>query len=161
MQRGIRTRGGQGAKLAWHRQDFASTLIVGTCCKRRVTLYFIVVFSCYLKLFPQRRADIFGAFWSFLQRLHYNMACICVTRIVRMTIISPSLVPVPWNVESGESLLGPASVICSACNALCHFRTYSAADWPESAHLIQCVVTVPIDSVAYFFIFCGSSVVSA
>ena len=39
-----------------HTEVFASTLIVTTCCKGRVTLYFIIIFSCFLKLFSQPRA---------------------------------------------------------------------------------------------------------
>jgi len=34
--------------------------------------------------------------------------------------------------------LGPASIICSACNACCHCRICSTADRPEGIHLMRC-----------------------
>ena len=44
------------AHLPMHTEVFAYTLVVTTCCKGRVTLYFIVVFPCFFKLFSQPRA---------------------------------------------------------------------------------------------------------
>jgi len=73
----------------------------------------------------------------------------------------PSFVSVIWNANGGETLLGPASIIYSACNACCHCRICSTADWPESIHLMQCAVTAPSDPAANLVIFCGSSAVSA
>ena len=50
----------------------------------------------------------------------FTISCICVTRVVVITIMPPSFVSVIWNADSGETLLGPASKICSACNACYH-----------------------------------------
>jgi len=79
-----------------------------------------------LKLSSQPRAltpkDLFSAFWSPCNV--FTISCICETRVVVIIIMPPSFVSVTWNAESGETLLGPASTICSACNACCHCRIY-------------------------------------
>ena len=50
--------------------------------------------------------------------------------------------------DSGENLLGPASIICSACNACYHCCICSNADRHESIHLMRCAVTAPSDPAA-------------
>ena len=131
-----------------HTEVFASTLIVTTCCKGRVALYFIDIFLCFLKLFSQPRAfapkDLFNAFWSVLQRFHYIMhlrnSCCCNNHHASFLCFRTA--------DSGENLLGPASIICSACNACCHSCICSTADRPESIHFMRCAVTTPSDPVA-------------
>ena len=68
----------------------------------------------------------------------------------------PSFVSVISNADSGETLLGPASIICSVCNACCHCRICSTPDQPESIDLMRCAVTASSDPAANLFIFCGS-----
>jgi len=91
----------------------------------------------------------------------FTISCTCVTGVVVITIMPPSFVSVIWNAESGETLLGPASTTCSACNAFCHCSICSTADWTESIHLMRCAVTAPSDPAANLLIFCRSSAVSA
>jgi len=156
VQRGRRTSGGQGSRRQ-HTEVFASTLIITTCCKGRVALYFILISPCFLKLLSQPRAfapkDLFNAVCT--------ISCICVIRVVVITITPPSFVSVICNADSGETLLGPASIICSACNACCHCRICSTSDRPKSIQLMRCAVTAPSDHAANFFIFCGCFAVSA
>ena len=110
------------------------------CCKGRVivTLYFIAVFPCILKLCSQPQAltakDVFGAFWSFLHHFHYIMhlrnLCCCNSLTIMPTIfVSLAVIS---NAESGETLLSQASTHASL---LCHTHSHPHPHACTQAHI--------------------------